>query len=148
MKTFTISDPDVDLIINSDRLRQTADAEKEQMRKERDAARAKLKQMQQVAGIATLTLVLVILGGIAWLWFRPPAACEQPPSPPPPLPECTSCRKPVPPPRPGTPSRGYIQKCGASDGCWEYPSCRIHNRSKYEDGECWRDRSTQGGCFD
>jgi len=164
MKTYTVTNGDADTVIDSDRLRRAAEAARDQMERERNAALqreatalAQLEEMRRIAAIAIIISVLVISVGIVLLWLNlrdsgppppppPLPRCEQPPAPPPPGP--TSCPKPGPPPRPRMPSRDHMQRCGAPDCCWEYPSCGIHNLPKYDGGECWRDRSTQGPCFD
>jgi hypothetical protein len=164
MKTYTVTDGDADTTINSDRLRRNAEDDRDKMKKERDDAlereaklRDKLEEVTRTAAIAIIISVVVISVGAVLLWLslkepgppHPPPLpprCEQtlPPHPPGP----TSCPKPNPPARPHTPSRGHMQRCGAPDCCWEYPSCRNHDRSTYDGGECWRDRSIQGACFD
>jgi hypothetical protein len=162
MKRVEATDGDADTLIHSDRLRRNAEDDRDKMRKERDEAlqreakvRNELERMERIAGIAIITLVLAIsvCGVLLWLSLRdfgPPLPlsprCEQPQPPPPPGP--ASCPKPAPPPRPHTPFRDDMQRCGAPDCCWEYPSCGIHDRSKHDGGECWRDRSAQGPCFD
>jgi hypothetical protein len=164
MKTYTVTNGDADTVIDSDRLRRAAEAARNQMEIERNAALqreatalAQLDEMRRIAAIAIIISVVAISVGavLLWLSLKEPGApppqplplrCEEPPAPPPPGP--TSCPKPAPPPRPHTPSRDHMQRCGAPDCCREYPSCRIHDPSKYDGDECWRDRSIQGACFD
>lgn len=160
MKTYTVTNGDADTVINSERLLRNAEAARDQMQIERNAALqreatalAERDEMQRIAAIAIIISVLVIsVGGVLlWLNFKkasgptpPPPTCESPAPPPGP----TSCPKPAPPPRPHMPSRDHMQRCGVPDCCWEYPWCRIHNRPNHDGGECWRDRGAQGPCFD
>lgn len=167
MKRVEATDGDADTLIHSDRLRQNAEDDRDKMEQERDAALrreatalAERDIMRRIAAIAIMISILVISVGGVLLWFDfkkqsgptpPPPRCEQClPRPPPPGPASSPQPSPTqsPAPRPRTPSRVHMQRCGAPDCCWEYPSCLIHNRPAYDGGECWRDRSTQGPCFD
>jgi hypothetical protein len=148
MKTYTVTNGDADTVINSERLLRNAEAARNQMEIERNdalqreaTALAERDEMRRIAAIAIIILVLVISAGGVLLWLNlrgseppppppPPPRCEQPP--PPLAPGPTTCPKPGPPPRLRTPSRDHMQRCGAPDCCWEYPWCRIHNRSKYD----------------
>jgi len=94
MKTYTVTNGDADTVINSERLLRNAEAARDQMQIERNAALqreatalAERDEMQRIAAIAIIISVLVIsVGGVLlWLNFKkasgptpPPPTCESP----------------------------------------------------------------------
>ncbi len=158
-RIFIAIGKEADSIIDSERKRQSAEADRRRMESERDAAlrnaaklRADLEQTQKITVIAWLILILLISIIALWFWLSPkepsappvspPPQSEQPPATPPPkAPEI-----PKPPPRPNVPSRRCMRGCGPPD-YWEYPSWQFHSGPRYRHFECWRDRSVQGPCF-
>ncbi len=77
MKTYTVTNGDADTVIDSDRLRRAAEAARDQMERERNAALqreatalAQLEEMRRIAAIAIIISVLVISVGIVLLWLN------------------------------------------------------------------------------
>jgi hypothetical protein len=160
-RIFIATDKEADSLIDSDRRRQTAEANMRQMESERNAAlqreaelRGDLEAAQKIAGIAFFILILVIAIIALWFWLSltesspppllPPALSEPPPTTPPAAPAPSQI--PTPRARPNVPSLRCTRGCGPPDD-WEYPSWRFHNRPGYLDFECWRDRGIEGPCF-
>src|SRR5579871_1493889 len=159
MKSFTATGADADTTIESVRLRLEADAAKTKMQRERDEAlqreaaiRTELERMQKIAtgAIAILILIVTVIGLAVLNDATSPPSPSRPPSESPPAQPSPPSNPPQitkPPRRPDVPSRRCTRGCGPPD-CCEYPSWRFHTRPKYQDFECWRDRSIQGPCFD
>jgi hypothetical protein len=161
-RIFIAAGKDVDSIIDSERKRQSAEADLRRMTTERDAAiqsaanlRAELENVYKKGGMALVILLVVvsIIGLLFWLSSKEPGTAS--PSPPPqsgqppsaPRPETKPAETPTQPPARNAPSRHCMRGCGPSD-YWEYRSSRFHSGPRYRHFECWRDRSIQGPCFD